>query len=90
MSELKSVGGLGLHVTSFPTGTFGFVGHVPMHLRYRMRDGGGPVPADLADGINHCGPWLYRDKVKTMTWPTADAAVAEAEALGFQVDGVSS
>ena len=90
MSELKSVGGYGLHVIRFPAGTFGFVGNVPMHLKYRMRHDGGAVPSELAYGINHCGPWLFRDKIKAIVWPTADAAVAEAEALGFHVDGVSA
>ena len=77
----------GLHVIQNPTGSYSFVGSVPQHLAYRMADGS-PMPRQIAEGVARCGPGLFRSRgVVSVTYPTAEAAVEEAESLGFHVDG---
>ena len=72
---------MGCHVLRNPAGTFSFVGDVPMALAYKRRDGT-PMDDQLARNISRAGPGLYRDIVKSCTWPTEDAARAEAARLG--------
>ena len=71
-----------LHVNRTPTGLWAFVGRVPVALGYMMKDGS-PVTDQIARGIAHCGPGLYRDRIQPRTWLTADLARAAALELGY-------
>ena len=44
------------------------------------------MPPDIARGVQQCGPGLFRDRgVVSVTYPTEEAARAEAASLGFEV-----
>lgn len=75
---------LGLHVTKNPAGTWSFVGTVPICLLYFRRDGQ-PLTEDDIQGIRQCGAGLFRKTIGSRTWPTREAAIAEAQALGYKV-----
>ena len=66
--------------------SWSFIGHVPMHLSYRMLDGS-PVPAKLAQDIKSFGPGLFKAHIRLVLFPTRAAAIAEAERLGYSVKG---
>lgn len=77
-------GKLPLSLIKFPVGTYGFVGSVPVDLRF--------VYDDVQDCIDAAqfGPGMIRKRCEregrrfgTRTWPTAAAALADAAALGF-------
>ena len=68
----------------FPSGRWGFVGHVDSRLSYTMLDGS-PVTAEAAAIVSGFGPALA--KVRTRAWETPEAALAAAEAIGAMVTG---
>jgi hypothetical protein len=89
MSEFQEAaklwsGGLGLHVTLNPAGTWSFVGTVPIGLQYFRRDGS-PLTDEDVKRITMCGAGLFRKTIGTRTWPSREEAIAEAEKLGFAV-----
>ena len=73
-----------LNVIRNPSGTFGFVGSVPMVLAFEKRDGT-PIGDKLAASIRHTGPGLYRDMIRPRSWSTKATAHAAASELGFEV-----
>jgi hypothetical protein len=66
----------------FPSGRWGFVGKVDARLSYVRLDGA-PLTAEDTKTVREFGPSLA--KVKTLAWPTAEAAIAAAEAIGAKV-----
>ena len=64
----------------FPSGRWGFVGHVDARLCYTSPDGGNADPAEIAKARSF-GPALA--KIKRRSWDTATEAAA---ALGFTVE----
>lgn len=74
------------HLIQYPTGRFGFVGAVPADLAYIGTDGQ-PLTAELYAKVRDFGPGMFRDAVKTRTWPTREAALADAAQLGYTVKG---
>ena len=75
----------GLHLIKNPAGTFSFVGDVPVELAWTTEDGGQPSEEQVKIAVQF-GPRFA--KVKPRTWPTAEAALKEAEALGYTVASV--
>lgn len=77
-------GGLGLHVIQFPTGTWGFVGSVPVPLKYERRDG---KPLSAEDQSTLAGaniPGMLKE-FKTRSWKTREDAAKAAKAAGHKV-----
>jgi hypothetical protein len=79
---------LPLSVIQFPVGSWGFVGSVPVELRWVYDD-----LQDCRDAAAY-GERLARLKAHregrrfaTRTWPTQSAAVADAKAAGYVVAG---
>jgi hypothetical protein len=75
----------GLHVIKYPSGKFGFVGHVPQVLAHE----GSPEDLETA---RICGPGLARKAAerngrtfKTLVWETEAEAIAFAKSHGFTV-----
>ena len=75
----------GLHIIKNPAGTYSFVGDVPAELAWTTQDGEKPSEEQVKIAVQF-GPRFAR--VKTRTWPTAEAALREAEALGYTVASV--
>lgn len=71
-----------LHIIKNPAGTFSFVGNVPVELAWATEDGEKPSEEQVKIALQF-GPRFA--KVKPRTWPTAEAALAEAEALRYTV-----
>lgn len=89
MSEFQQAtrlwaGKLGLHVTQYRNGKWGFVGSVPVSLSYERRDGN-PLTDEDIDGIRRCGAGIFRATIASRVWETKDAAIASATALGCEV-----
>ena len=72
----------GLYLIQNPSGTYSFVGTVPVELAWTTEDGKMPSEEQVKIAVQ-CGPRFA--KVKKRTWLTAEAARAEAEALGYTV-----
>ena len=70
--------GFGLHVIENPSGTFSFVGSVPVSLRWVAKDGSPADPAEI-DKAASFGP-RFAD-VKTRTFATREDALAAAEGV---------
>lgn len=62
----------------YPTGRWGLVGMVPIHLLYTMADGS-PLTKDVVAGIKHCGTGLYSKTIKSVTFDSESAALAAYE-----------
>ena len=80
------LGNLLLSVIKNPAGTFNLVGPVPAALAFE-----GDLTEELLSIAKNCGPGFASRTAaregcvfKTRTWPTAEAAIADAAALGFQ------
>ena len=71
---------LGLHLIQNPSGTYSFVGDVPVELAWVTEDGGVPSEEQVKIAAQF-GPRFA--KVKEREWPTAEEALKEAEALGY-------
>lgn len=89
MSEFQQAsklwsGGLGLHIGQNPAKTFSFSGSVPAILAYYRKDGQ-PLTEEDARKVIQFGAGLYCNTIGSRTWPTREAAIADAEALGFTV-----
>lgn len=72
----------GLRIVKNPSGTYSFVGTVPVELAWATEDGKTPSEEQVKIAVQ-CGPRFAR--LKTRTWPTAEAALKEAEELGYTV-----
>ena len=72
----------GLHLIKNPSGTFSFGGTWPAELAWTTQDGGKPSEEQVKIAVQF-GPRFAR--LKTRTWPTAEAALRDAEALGYTV-----
>jgi hypothetical protein len=91
MIKMQSIlGKLPLTVIQFPSGTWGFVGAVPVELKWITDD-----PELIRIASDH-GAGLARSIAKnegkvfeTCTWPTREAAIAAAVAAGHTVGGMS-
>ncbi len=73
-------------LTKNPAGSYSFVGSVDVQLRYVIADGPakGGVPTDDQIRIaRQCGPKIAG--LSTRVWPTPEAAIADATALGLRV-----
>lgn len=80
---------LNLVLIKNPAGTYHFVGSVPTEIAF---DTNRP---DLIEMACHCGPGFAKkaaertgDYFKTKSWPTADAALAQAKQYGHTVSQV--
>lgn len=80
-------GNLGLHVDHWPSGKFGFVGSIPIELAYEYADGSFPISDKDAKDIQSFGPGLVMKSrgIRTRSWQSREAAIAEAERLGYKV-----
>ena len=74
-----------LGVIEYPAGVYGVGGAVPRVLAHDCTD------PEVLDCARHCGPGLAKKMAarkgttfNTRTWPTEEAARAEALALGFK------
>ncbi len=65
-----------------PAGTYSFVGRVDTRLAFVTKNGGVPTAKQL-DGARHAGPGIVG--LRTRTFPTSDAALKAARALGLSV-----
>lgn len=72
-----------MSVIQHPTGSWGFVGHVPVDLSYRCRDGS-PISEELANNIRQFGPGLFKNKVQSVSFETAEDAIEAARATGIE------
>jgi hypothetical protein len=66
-------------------GTWSFVGRVDASLRYVHRDGT-PITDKEAEDIRQVGAGFFRD-IKTVVFPTKEAALGAARALGVPASG---
>ncbi len=73
---------LGLHVIQNPSGTWSFVGSVPVILGYTNKEGGEPSEQQIQDA-RQCGPQLAG--IKCRSFPTKDEAIDVARQLGYEV-----
>ena len=71
---------LGLHVIENPSGTFSFVGTVPVQLGYTTKAGNTVTPEEVES--QHRLPSNYRT-IKTRSFASKDEAWREAARLGF-------
>ena len=83
-AQIWNAKNLGLHCIENPNKTFSFVGSVPVNLSYFRRDGL-PLTEEDVRGIRQCGAGLFRKTIGCRTWPTREAAIAEASSLGYDV-----
>jgi hypothetical protein len=65
-----------------PAGSFSFVGSVDARLGYVCKDGSAPTDEQLRKAAQF-GPGLIG--LRTRTYPTQEAAIAAAEAIGATV-----
>lgn len=90
MSELahamKMLGNLPLSLIKFPSGKWGFVGHVPTELRFEYSD---PkylrTASDFGVGIAASIATREGGYIRTRTWESETAARMTASELGFSV-----
>lgn len=73
---------LGLHIIKNPSGTFSFVGRVPIKLAFETKEGF-PVDQEFVDRQMRL-PASYRS-IKTKSWSTYDDALKTALDLGYEV-----
>lgn len=80
---------LPLVLIKYPVGTYGFAGSVPVELAF---DTDRP---DLIEMACRCGPGFARKAAErtgnyfnTKSWPTAEAALAQAKQYGYEVKQV--
>jgi hypothetical protein len=78
----------GVTLLQYPSGRWGFAGRVPMDLSYRNKDGS-PITEELADSIRSFGPGLFKNKVDSVSFDTAEDAIEAARALGVEPDNAS-
>lgn len=71
-----------IFVNRDPSGSWSFVGSVPMNLAYTLPDGA-PLPPDIARGIAQCGRGLYGDRVKAVAYATREEAEERLAACGY-------
>lgn len=84
-SALATVSNLPQNVVMLnPAGTWSFVGAVDIRLSYFRRDGQ-PLTEQEVSGIRSHGAGLYRKTIGSCTWPTREAAIAAADAIGATV-----
>jgi len=79
-------GNLGLHVLQYPSGRFGFVGHVPMELAFQHEDGTAPNEQEQKELVQANIPSMVCKKygLKTRTFATEQDAILAAWSAGFQ------
>lgn len=82
MNHLAAAKNVGLNVLQYPSGAWGFVGKVPVELAWTAKDGGAADPAEVKKAAQFGARF---GDVKTRTWATKEAAVADAQALGYDV-----
>jgi len=75
----------GLRIIKNPSGTYSFVGAVPVELVWVTEDGKTPSEEQVKLAVK-LGPRFA--KLKTRTWLTAEEALQEAKALGYTVANV--
>ena len=75
-------GNLGLHLTQYSTGKWGFAGSVPVHLTYTAKDGS-PLTDDQIAAVRQVGPGIAG--VKSKTWGSAEEALAAADEMSAEV-----
>ena len=69
------------HVMQFPSGRWGFVGHVDTRLAFVQADGSAPTDKQL-DTARHCGPGFA--KLRKRTWDSRETALEAARDLGVE------
>lgn len=91
MSELaqamKMISNLGLNIIKYPSGKFGFVGHVPVELAYMHSDGSEPTETEYLVISRSSNPAiackLYG--IKTRVFESEQDARNAATRAGFEV-----
>jgi hypothetical protein len=82
-------GGLGLHLNKNPSGTYSFVGSVPVELSWERLDGkpmSDEEQKELLDMINHNAPYSYlRKSYKKVLFKTPKEGLAAAKKGGYKV-----
>jgi hypothetical protein len=76
-AQKTAAGSLGLHVIRAPSGSYIFVGRVPVDLSYCG-------PADAIETGRRFGFGLVKGRVEKLGWPTAEQAWQAAQALGHE------
>ncbi len=76
-----ATGQLPLVLMQFPSGRWGFTGHIPASLSYIRKDGSPPTAHDL-DVARHAGPGFAN--LSTRTWASSEEALAAARAEGHE------
>ena len=76
---------MGLHIIQNPAGGYSFVGSVPMVLAYRNRIDNTPLSEDMANKVSQFGPGLFRQTVKSVSYPTREEALEAATQAGYTV-----
>jgi hypothetical protein len=74
-----------LWTIQYPSGRWGFVGHVPMQLAHTALDGS-PLDTETANLIQRHGPGMFKSKAKSVAFDTEAEAIAAATALGLTVE----
>ena len=96
MSELTNAlqmfSRVGLHVTQYPSGKWGYVGSVPTNLAWQMSDGSA-VPEEIAADIAQAcvrSMAMKAHRVTTRVFSSREDAVRFAEFRGYTLKGVQS
>ena len=84
---MRVLGGLGLHVTQYPSGRWGFVGRVPAELAYQHADGSIPTESEQRDIAQSSLPAMTCKAygIKTRVFETEQQARFAAARAGYQV-----